>query len=697
MENVKALLPLCKLILGFSLLCIFNCCKEDKTEDLSPEPLPPVITSIEPVSGKVGTEVTIKGQNFGESISANNVQFNGTTASIKEANSTQLITEVPAGATSGIVSLSVGQQRAEGPEFIVEEEVNNIYDCTLNTITEDTSWPNLFEGDTADYIIKCAITIRDNAVLTLEPGVIIHFEGEDSGLFTSEGGALAAVGTKERPIQLMGTNKHAGVWQGIYLGSDNPQNKLEYVEVKHAGRTASSQTGVKAAVQLSKKDESRATIVNCTIKENDGYGLFVNEGSRLDVFSGNYFSNNQLSPVGLYFSMLKEVNTSNTFIPDHGQPYIDVRNDEWVSEGTIHSIDIPYRFSESQKYYFTDALRIQPGVTLEFVSDAGLRMGARASDCSSTTASLKAVGTPDSLITFKGSIDGHGSWLGIGINSSSPDNQLLYCQLSGGGAAKIFNANHKPANLVLQCESSITIQNSIISASAAYGISMHEEDAELLSFSENQIINNREAPLQIHFHQLGQLDTESTYKEGNGKAYIEVVGTALTENDMTISALDVAYRIGLSNAGRIAYVETSLNIMPGVVMEFETAAGIKLGNPSVDCIDNTGTLNAIGTADLPIIFKGLTSGQGSWRGIGINSSSPLNHLAYCEISGGGSEKMYNAGGQGNIVLQCSATLKVENSLIIDSGAWGIDKVGGSHTLTEMSNTFDNNASGDIAD
>ena len=71
-------------------------------------------------------------------------------------------------------------------------------------------------------------------------------------------------------------------------------------------------------------------------------------------------------------------------------------------------------------------------------------------------------------------------------------------------------------------------------------------------------------------------------------------------------------------------------------------------------------------------------------------------MTYCEISGGGAEQMYNAGGQGNIVIHCSGSLTIENSAITDSAGWGIDFVQGGNSLSQTNNTYGNNASGNVA-
>ncbi|WPP51744.1 IPT/TIG domain-containing protein [Catalinimonas niigatensis] len=686
---------LTKSAILFAFIPLLLQCKEDNG-DPTPDPEPPTITSISPTSGPLGTEVTINGTNFSTDGTQNTIQFNGTPAAAKSASVSQLVVDVPSGATTGNVTVKVNGQTANGPVFTVEEEPDNIYDCSESEITASITWEDISAGDAVDYVIQCAISITNDAVLTIAPGVIIQFEGEESGLFTSDGGGLKAIGTEDNPIRLMGTSEQKGVWQGIYFASTHPENRLEYVEVMHAGRTASTQSNVKGAVQLTRGDESRASIVNCTIQDNDGYGVFITEGSNLEAFSGNVIAANELSPVGIYFSNLPMLDATSIYSPDNGQAYIEVKNDIFDTDGTVHRLEVPFRFVDNSRYYVESALTIEAGATLEFASGSALRLGDQGNDCGLTTASLNAVGTEESPITFKGVADGNGSWLGIGINSSSPNNQLMYCNISGGGAGKIFNADHESANLVLQCESRVKIQNSTLSESGGHGMVIHDEDASLVEFEENMLINNEASPIALYFHQLDQLDTASAYEEGNGNPYIKVSGSVLDENDMTLAALDVPYRVGVSTLGRILYVERALTILPGVIMEFETASGIKLGNPSADCVDNTGSLNAVGTADSPITFKGVTEGQGTWRGIGINSSTSANHLAFCEISGGGSEQMYNAGGQGNIVMQCAATLTVENCIIIDSGAWGIDFVSGGNALNETDNTFDNNASGDIA-
>jgi large repetitive protein len=70
------------------------------------------IFSFSPTQGGVGQTVTIQGQNFSATPSANAVQFNGTAATVTAATTNQLTTTVPAGATTGPISVTVGTSTA---------------------------------------------------------------------------------------------------------------------------------------------------------------------------------------------------------------------------------------------------------------------------------------------------------------------------------------------------------------------------------------------------------------------------------------------------------------------------------------------------------------------------------------------------------------------------------------------------------
>jgi sugar lactone lactonase YvrE len=79
----------------------------------------PVVSSITPPNGSVGTSVTIAGSGFSTTLGNNTFKFNAGTATLTSATTTQLQGSVPYGATSGQTTLQVGSTTVLGPLFTV--------------------------------------------------------------------------------------------------------------------------------------------------------------------------------------------------------------------------------------------------------------------------------------------------------------------------------------------------------------------------------------------------------------------------------------------------------------------------------------------------------------------------------------------------------------------------------------------------
>ncbi len=67
----------------------------------------PTITSFNPSSGPIGTTVTITGANFSSTPTNNIVTFNGIAAVVTASTANSITTTVPAGATTGVISVTV--------------------------------------------------------------------------------------------------------------------------------------------------------------------------------------------------------------------------------------------------------------------------------------------------------------------------------------------------------------------------------------------------------------------------------------------------------------------------------------------------------------------------------------------------------------------------------------------------------------
>jgi hypothetical protein len=90
------------------------------TAELSkPTQCGPMITSLSPTGGPVGTSVTIYGAQFGFNQGASTVTFNGVTAGVNSWSNTQIVAIVPPGAATGPVVVTVNGRASNGPTFTV--------------------------------------------------------------------------------------------------------------------------------------------------------------------------------------------------------------------------------------------------------------------------------------------------------------------------------------------------------------------------------------------------------------------------------------------------------------------------------------------------------------------------------------------------------------------------------------------------
>lgn len=83
-------------------------------------PVVPVLTSLDPASGKVGSSVVINGSNFSPTLSENHVKFNGAEAVVTDVTATSVTATVPAGATTGDVTVTVDGESNGLPFTVVE-------------------------------------------------------------------------------------------------------------------------------------------------------------------------------------------------------------------------------------------------------------------------------------------------------------------------------------------------------------------------------------------------------------------------------------------------------------------------------------------------------------------------------------------------------------------------------------------------
>ncbi|RDY59332.1 IPT/TIG domain-containing protein [Flagellimonas nanhaiensis] len=120
----------------------------------------PTITGFDPTEGTPGTTVEVSGTNFSTTMADNLVKFNGTTANVSAATATLLTVQVPNGAETGPITVTVdGETTQSSDDFTVNEPSANAPTITSFDPTEGTP------GTTVEVSgINFSTTMADNLV-----------------------------------------------------------------------------------------------------------------------------------------------------------------------------------------------------------------------------------------------------------------------------------------------------------------------------------------------------------------------------------------------------------------------------------------------------------------------------------------------------------------------------------------------------
>lgn len=367
-------------------------------------------------------------------------------------------------------------------------------------ITDDYTFTNYPFKET-DYIISCPVYILGGNTV-VEPGTKIKFLGLESGIFVADSGSFTANGTAEMPIQFEGSETYAGSWSGIFFGTENENNKLEHCKIKYAGSLVVDFMDAKTSVGITRqKEEERnncAWISNTEVMYSGGYGFYVSplKGYFIDFYS-NTVGASLMAPAGMPFSLAPKIGTGCELNPasaPNAFKYVFLFNDGFNQgidinqPGTFKNLGIPYRIRGTEGVTLIGAdITLEPGTVFEFDFEGGF--------CVKPGGSLKAIGTTEDPIIFKGIQGGNGKWVGLSFQSDSDNNALSNCIITGGGSKKSPLSDGK-ANIVLGSytgqSGKVSVSNSQISHSGGWAIA--RKQSSQLSENNNQFIDNINQP-----------------------------------------------------------------------------------------------------------------------------------------------------------------------------------------------------------
>jgi len=260
-------------------------------------------------------------------------------------------------------------------------------------------------------------TLEAPNTVIMPAAVGISVSGDDA--------ALTAVGTKDNPIVFTAESKTKGYWDVIVFdNSMNTNNKFDYVTVEYAGDTSS--VADQAAVRAS-ADEHGVTlsITNSTLRESNGYGLYLAGTAVLPNFGNNTFTQNTLGPVNVGFEAVAQLETSSTYT-GNDVDQIRVREGNVAESTSWADLGAPYHLESS--VHVLKVWTLNPGVTLLMAKDTWISV-------EGDDAGLHAVGTDTQPITISGVEKTAGYWHAILFDGSiNPDNTLEYVTVEYGGS-----------------------------------------------------------------------------------------------------------------------------------------------------------------------------------------------------------------------------------------------------------------------
>jgi hypothetical protein len=325
-------------------------------------------------------------------------------------------------------------------------------------------------------------------------------------------------------------------------------------------------------------------------------------------------------------------------------------------------------------------LTIMPGVVIEFETNKALYID------SNPVGSIVAKGTSAQKIVFTGKQKTAGYWRGIMIYSNSPLNELDFVEVSYGGSAALAGVNIK-SNLVVYGNAtpggSVKITNSSFTHSGGYGLYIERGEAVLAGFSNNTVTNNLGIAMYAEVDQVHKLDAASKFTGSNaGFNGVEINGaTKKGAEEATWATFTDGSKYLVSND---LDIKSGVKIAPGATLEFAASEAMYISSDG-------GYLIAKGTAAQKITFTGKQKVNGSWKGIMVYSSNPLNEFDFVEVSYGGSTNLTGVSIKSNLVVYGNATpggaIKITNSSFTHSGGYGLYIERGEAVLTGFSNNI----------
>jgi len=296
-------------------------------------------------------------------------------------------------------------------------------------------------------------------------------------------------------------------------------------------------------------------------------------------------------------------------------------------------------------------LLIDAGVVIAFEKNAGLQF------IEDENYKIEMRGTSSNPIILTGTEKNKGHWRGLLMTSDNPSNIMSHVTVEYAGQIRPGGWNYKGAVIgswgaVMELDS-CTIQD-------CQEIGLHWVGyASTLNISNSTFTRN-DLPILTNPNFINSIDETSTYS-GNVNDYIRLEHTDVNK-DITFHNIDVPF---FSNGFKPSNsAKRRFTFKPGVTLIMDAGSEIRFNN----AFSYQHETIMVGTADNRITIKGKEAVPGYWKGISIESNSPLNEIRFLDISDAGKTTGYP---NGAIKLGHTDYLKIHDVNFINCFEYGV--------------------------
>ncbi|TVQ96246.1 MAG: hypothetical protein EA399_16215, partial [Desulfovibrionales bacterium] len=360
------------------------------------------------------------------------------------------------------------------------------------------------------YRITDSITVDEEAILTIEPGVRVEFSQSQQLVVN---GGLTAVGTTAAPIVFTGTEESPGWWNGIFVREAGSAT-LEHTEIAYAGKSTWLDSAYRTSA-LYKSGSGALTLKNSTIHNSSGNALEVYAGYQAFISENNRFEH---SNRGVFIRRNVSFNDNTSRFSGN------ILQDAWLEGGTLDQ-NVTWNLSPDYSFFVSgnvtvaaDArLQVMPGTVLKFAQSQQLVVNGELDARGTADAPIHFTDWRDDIVGGDANRDEQetepapGWWPGIfvgGVGSAT----LEYIQIAYAGRSNWFDSAYRSSGLYKSGSGDLTLKNSNIRDSSGAGLLLNN------STGDHEIIRNTFAAISTGVLVLNQPTTvvlDRNLVEGN--------------------------------------------------------------------------------------------------------------------------------------------------------------------------------------